>query len=94
MVECYSPLNYTMLYYGNTTHPGAHFPFNFLFINSFNKQSDANQVYDMIKSWMLNMPEGKWANWVVSILHVYRVSGRFFRRITRTRVLMQNAFYF
>ncbi|XP_025411887.1 maltase A1-like [Sipha flava] len=65
MVECYSPLNYTMLYYGNTTHPGAHFPFNFLFINSFNKQSDANQVYDMIKSWMLNMPEGKWANWVL-----------------------------
>lgn len=70
MVECYSPLNKTMLYYGNTTSPGAHFPFNFLLISSFDRQSDAYQVNDMVKSWMLNMPEGSWANWVVSVEYV------------------------
>jgi len=66
MVECYSSMEDTMKYYGNMTSPGAHFPFNFLLITSFNQQSNAYDVYDMIKSWMINMPENKWPNWVVS----------------------------
>jgi len=67
MVECYSPLFNTMRYYGNSSSPGAHFPFNFLLINAFNQQSDAYDVDNVIKSWMLNMPEGQWPNWVVSV---------------------------
>lgn len=66
MVECYSPFNKTMMYYGNQTHPGAHFPFNFLFIGTFDQQSDAYQVKNMIKNWMKGMPKGMWPNWVVS----------------------------
>lgn len=67
MVECYSPLEKTMMYYGNDTAPGAHFPFNFLLISMFNEQSDAYDVDQVIKSWMLNMPKNHWPNWVVSV---------------------------
>lgn len=54
-----------MAYYGNATSPGAHFPFNFMFIVNFDQQSDASKVYNMIKTWMISMPENQWANWVV-----------------------------
>lgn len=70
MVECYAPLDKTMEYYGNSTSPAAHFPFNFLLISKFNQQSDAYDINDMIKSWMQNMPEGMWPNWVVSIINL------------------------
>lgn len=66
MVECYSPLDIVMGYYGNDTTKGAHFPFNFMFVNQFSQQSDAYQVYDMVKFWMTHMPKDKWPNWVVS----------------------------
>lgn len=67
MVECYSPFDKTMLYYGNHTTPGAHFPFNFMFIGMFNQQSDAEMVHSMIKQWLQSMPKGMWPNWVVSM---------------------------
>ncbi|VVC30063.1 Glycoside hydrolase superfamily,Glycosyl hydrolase, family 13, catalytic domain [Cinara cedri] len=65
MVECYSPLNKVMGYYGNETTPGAHFPFNFLFVRDLSQQSDAYAVNDMIKSWIKNMPKNMWPNWVI-----------------------------
>lgn len=65
MVECYSPFDKTMLYYGNQSSPGAHFPFNFLFIGTFNQQSNAPMVHSLIKDWIQNMPTGMWPNWVV-----------------------------
>lgn len=66
VVECHSPLDKVLLYYGNATSPGAHFPFNFLFIETFNQQSDAAAVHSMIKYWMQNMLDGTWPNWIVS----------------------------
>jgi len=66
MVECYSPFNKTLMYYGSNSEPGAHFPFNFLFIGTFDQQSDAAKVHNMIKSWIRGMPTGMWPNWVVS----------------------------
>jgi len=65
MVECYSPLDTVMKYYGNDTSPGAHFPFNFMFIKQFNRESNAYDVYNYVKFWMKNMPKDKWANWVL-----------------------------
>lgn len=54
------------MYYGTNSEPGAHFPFNFLFIGTFDQQSDAAKVHSMIKSWIHGMPTGMWPNWVVS----------------------------
>lgn len=70
MAECYSPFDKTMMYYGNQTSPGAHFPFNFLFITTFNEQSDAYKVKDIIKSWIQGMPKGMWSNWVVCLNNI------------------------
>lgn len=67
MVECYTPINKIMQYYGNSSFPAAHFPFNFLLIKQFNEQSDAYDINNMVKSWIQNMPQGMWPNWVVSI---------------------------
>lgn len=70
-----------MKYYGNDTSPGANFPFNFLFVSTltsttptFHLESDANDVSDLIKLWMLNLPENKWPNWVVSMHYIYTVN--------------------
>lgn len=62
------------MYYGTNSEPGAHFPFNFLFIGTFNQQSDAAKVHAIIKSWILGMPTGMWPNWVVSRAIIYRTT--------------------
>ena len=56
-----------MSYYGNESYPIADFPFNFLFIDTLRNRSDVSgfSIRDTVKLWMDNLPEGKWANWVV-----------------------------
>nr|XP_018917500.1 PREDICTED: maltase A3-like [Bemisia tabaci]XP_018917501.1 PREDICTED: maltase A3-like [Bemisia tabaci] len=79
--EAYSPISDVMKYYGNTTHNGAHFPFNFLFITDLNRQSDASDFEKVIKLWYSNMPTGKWANWVVGNHDQHRVASRYGREL-------------
>jgi alpha-glucosidase len=76
MVECYSPFDKTLMYYGSNSEPGAHFPFNFLFIGTFDQQSDAGKVHNMIKSWIQGMPKGMWPNWVLGNHDNSRVASR------------------
>ncbi|XP_050543700.1 maltase A1-like [Daktulosphaira vitifoliae] len=64
MVETYSPIDKIMKYYGTDARPGAHFPFNFFFIQQFNRQSNASKAIDIVASWLDNLPAGKWPNWV------------------------------
>lgn len=59
-----------MMYYGNQSSPGAHFPFNFMFIGTFDRQSNAPKVHNIIKSWIKGMPRGMWPNWVVSKIYM------------------------
>ncbi|VVC30062.1 Glycoside hydrolase superfamily,Glycosyl hydrolase, family 13, catalytic domain [Cinara cedri] len=76
MVECYSPFDKTMRYYGNQSSPGAHFPFNFMFIGTFDQQSNAPKVHNIIKSWFEGMPNGMWPNWVLGNHDNARVATR------------------
>jgi alpha-glucosidase len=66
MLETYAPLDKVMEYYGSKERPGGHFPFNFLLISDLNNDSSAYDFDAAIHKWMDNMPEGRWANWVVS----------------------------
>ena len=66
MVEAYLPVDEVMDYYGNKSTPIAHFPFNFEFITSIPHNITATKVYNTIQTWMQNLPEGAWPNWVVS----------------------------
>lgn len=66
MTESYSGEDKLFPYYGNETHDGAHFTFNFWFITRVNGGSTAWDVKNTIDSWFRNMPSRYTANWVVS----------------------------
>lgn len=67
MTETYSNLSYVMKFYGTKERPTSHFPFNFILIANVHRENNATYIRDKIMSWYENMPEGAWANWVVSI---------------------------
>lgn len=67
MTESYSDTpNELMLYYGNKTHNGAHFTFNFWLITQLNANSTARDFKFIIEKWFSYMPVNCTANWVVS----------------------------
>ncbi|XP_008048414.1 neutral and basic amino acid transport protein rBAT isoform X1 [Carlito syrichta] len=53
----------TMMYYGLPFVQEADFPFNH-YLTKLDTLS-GNSVYEVITSWMKNMPEGKWPNWMI-----------------------------
>ncbi|XP_004436756.1 PREDICTED: neutral and basic amino acid transport protein rBAT [Ceratotherium simum simum] len=64
----------TMMYYGLSFIQEADFPFND-YLTSLNTPS-GNSVFEVITSWMENMPEGKWPNWMISGPDNARLSSR------------------
>lgn len=62
----YDSLANTMSYYGEQERPLAEFPFNFLLVTELSEKTSAQQLKDLINSWMDAMPAGACANWVVS----------------------------
>lgn len=68
MAESYSPVEVVMEYYGDGLVNGSHIPFNFLMLQWLNDKSNAYDYDNAINTWLKNMPEGKTANWVVSLL--------------------------
>jgi hypothetical protein len=95
MAEAYTDIEHTMMYYGNDTHPGAHFPFNFQLISYLNNDTRAQELEEIIKSWYDNIPQGKWANWVVS-LHLFKVFLLFQYKINHsknTKNIYQSFYY-
>lgn len=76
MTECYSPLDKTMRYYGNQTHNGAHFPFNFMLVG-LSRQSSAVDFANAINIWETSKPSGKWSNWVIGNHDQKRAASRF-----------------
>lgn len=64
MTETWSPMDILMDYYGNSTHDGASFPFNFDLLN-LNKSSKAIEYKNVIDNWMSRVPKGRTVNWVV-----------------------------
>jgi alpha-glucosidase len=63
MTEAYASVEQTMAYYGNETHPGAHFTFNF---NLVRRPTTAQDFDNLVHQWMDNVPKGMQSDWVVS----------------------------
>uniref|UniRef100_A0A8D9EXA1 alpha-glucosidase n=1 Tax=Cacopsylla melanoneura TaxID=428564 RepID=A0A8D9EXA1_9HEMI len=61
-IEAYATLNQTMQFY-DCGHDLM--PFNFFLITQLNTTSTAQQFVDVIETWINNMPEGGWPNWVL-----------------------------
>lgn len=74
ITEAYTSIENTMKYYGDETKPGAHFSFNFGLITNLNDSSKAAAFNDTINEWLSNMPNGKWANWVVSFRYGWNMA--------------------
>ncbi|PNI47988.1 SLC3A1 isoform 9 [Pan troglodytes] len=53
----------TVMYYGLPFIQEVDFPFN-NYLTMLDTVS-GNSVYEVITSWMENMPEGKWPNWMI-----------------------------
>ncbi len=60
--EVYEDVNVVMLYYGQNNDE-FHFPFNFFLLE--NSNWNGTQVNSIINSWLDNMPQGGWPNWVL-----------------------------
>ncbi|KAF5284654.1 hypothetical protein FQR65_LT13485 [Abscondita terminalis] len=77
MTESYSDAAQLFPYYGNATHEGAHFPFNFWFINHLNKDSSAGDIKSVIDQWVNGIPKKYTANWVLGNHDQHRVATRY-----------------
>lgn len=66
MVEAYANTSMTMKYYES----GIHFPFNFILMDIKNS-SNAQDIKNIVDQWMLNMPQGAIANWVVNTFGIF-----------------------
>jgi hypothetical protein len=74
MLEAYGTLDQTMRYYGTSSAPGGHFPFNFLFITDvhYEPESSAEEISATINKYLDQITDGRTPNWVVSICCVSR----------------------
>lgn len=68
MTESYADIDKAFPFYGNATHDGAHFTFNFFFITRLNAYSKAQDVVNVIHRWMDTLPSKYVPNWVVCYL--------------------------
>ena len=66
MAEVFDSVENTIGYYGGDKHPLADFPFNFYLTTNIGIESSAHDIRNTIDQWMSNLPDSKWANWVVS----------------------------
>lgn len=66
MAEVSDSVEKTMVYYGGDKYPLADFPFNFYLTTNIGRESSAHNIKNTIEQWMSNLPDSKWANWVVS----------------------------
>ncbi|XP_062551537.1 maltase 2-like [Armigeres subalbatus] len=77
MTEAYADLDQTMLWYGNGSRNGSHFPFNFAMINKLSESSNAADFKTVIDEWLDNMPAGANANWVLGNHDRPRIASRY-----------------
>lgn len=71
MTESYASEDKLFGYYGNETHNGAHFTFNFWFITQLTKDSSARDIKFVIDKFFTYLPVQHTPNWVVSVTKQY-----------------------
>jgi alpha-glucosidase len=67
MTEAYTALDNMIRFYGDGQRKGAQIPFNFEMISNVNQDSTAKDYKDKIDKWLVRVPKGEQANWVVSL---------------------------
>lgn len=71
MIEAYTSLENKIRFYGEGDREGANIPFNFELISNVKNDSSASTYFTYMDAWLKKLPEGKQANWVVSMQFVF-----------------------
>ncbi|TDG41744.1 hypothetical protein AWZ03_011850 [Drosophila navojoa] len=78
LIETYAPPAYTMQFYGNRSVQGAHLPFNFNLITvPASDGVSASSIKKAVDNWLLSMPAGSTANWVIGNHDQRRAASRY-----------------
>jgi alpha-glucosidase len=65
MIEAAGSVKDFQLYYTDGKALGTQIPFNFELIKRLTKDSNAEDYKTIIEDWLLKVPKGQFANWVV-----------------------------
>ncbi|GLV31402.1 Maltase B1 [Carabus blaptoides fortunei] len=65
MTEAYTSIENQIRLYGNETHNGASFSFNFILLSDVGKDSNARDFVNAINKWLNALPPQYTSNWVV-----------------------------
>ncbi|XP_044726881.1 maltase A3-like [Chrysoperla carnea] len=76
MTESYSEIDKTIKYFGNETHDGACFPFNFYIIMGISQSSNAQDLKNVVDNYFNKVPKGRTPNWVLGNHDQHRVADR------------------
>ncbi|KAH8410877.1 hypothetical protein KR222_005606, partial [Zaprionus bogoriensis] len=78
LIETYAPPAYSMQFYGNRSVEGAHLPFNFNLITvPASSGVSAGSIKTAVDNWLVNMPSGRTANWVIGNHDQRRAASRY-----------------
>jgi hypothetical protein len=67
--ESYSRQDILMQYYGNSSNPGVQIPFNLALVRLPKNDNIVESIDNIIKNWLIDLPENMVANWVVRVLY-------------------------
>ncbi|XP_075235704.1 maltase 2-like [Lycorma delicatula] len=76
LIESYTSIDYVMEYYGNSTHLGAHMPFNFFLVLLASNELNSTIYKYIIDTYYNYIPDGSWGNWVTGNHDNKRVATR------------------
>lgn len=90
MLEAYTPINNVMRLFGDGVKNGSQIPFNFELISRMSNTSTAQNVYDIIHTWLDLIPKGNVSNWVIGNHDNKRPASRFgIQRADSVNILIQ-----
>lgn len=90
MLEAYTPINNVMRLFGDGVKNGSQIPFNFELISRMSNTSTAQNVYDIIHTWLDLIPKGNVSNWVIGNHDNKRPASRFgIQRADAVNILIQ-----
>lgn len=90
MLEAYTPINNVMRLFGDGHKNGSQIPFNFQLISRMSYESTAQDVSDIIHSWLDLIPKGNVSNWVIGNHDNKRPASRFgIQRADAVNILIQ-----
>lgn len=90
MLEAYTPIKNVMRLFGENGKNGSQIPFNFELISRMSNESTAQDVYNIVHTWLDLIPKKNVSNWVIGNHDNKRPATRFgIQRADAVNILIQ-----